>query len=126
MVNVKKWFINKREDIKLLLAILFLIGIIVFANISYKRLRTVTYIIPPGAGEKLADGQDTVELPDELILTGIQDTLVIENQDDVVHSFGPFVILPHTTLLKRFTTSGTYQGSCTFHPDQHVTLTVKR
>ena len=47
-----------------------------------------------------------------------------ENQDDVIHSFGPFVVGPNSTLTKRFDVPITYEGACTFHQEQQMRLVV--
>lgn len=90
-----------------------------------QQTRTLTFVIPSDTGRQIAAGQIAVNFPDEIVLTvGIQDTIVIENQDDVIHSFGPFVVGPHSTLTKRFEVPITYDGACTFHPEQHMRLVV--
>ena len=72
-----------------------------FMTVQREQLRTVTFTIPPGTKA----GQVTVEFPDEIILTvGVRDTIVIRNQDDNLHLFGPFAVAPHSTVTKRFNT----------------------
>ncbi len=110
---------------KLLLLIL-VVGIVGWMGLSYReKNRTVIYVIPPGTSQQLAAGGQAINIPSEIILTvGIRDTLIIENQDDVVHAFGPFTILPHTTLTKRFTTPRTYVNVCTLHPNQEMVVII--
>ena len=75
------------------------------------------------APEQLA-GQATVVIPAEIVMTlGVKDTLVIENQDNVVHSFGPYILSPESTFTHRFHTPLVYKAACTFHEDQ-VSLVV--
>jgi len=90
---------------------------------QYARAQTTTYVIPAGTSEQLAAGNEIIQFPTELTFT-VGDTLVIDNQDDVVHAFGPFTILPHTTLTKRFETARVYKNTCTLHQDRQMTLTV--
>ena len=93
-----------------------------FMAIQRQQLRTVTFTIPPGTKA----GQIAVEFPDEITLTiGVRDTIVIHNQDDDLHLFGPFVVAPHSTVTKRFNTPIVYQGACTFHQSQQMKLEVK-
>jgi hypothetical protein len=102
-----------------LLLLVVLSGLFIW---QYERMRRVIYVIPPGVGAGLA----RFEAPQEIILTlGWQDTLVIENQDDVVHTFGPFMIMPHTTFSKRFTHPVTYEGECTLHRSGQMKLVAK-
>ena len=92
------------------------------AMVQREQLRTVTFVIPAGT----AVGQTSVAFPDEIVLTvGIKDTIVIENQDDELHLFGPFVVAPHSIVTKRFKAPVVYQGACTFHQDQQMTLAVE-
>jgi hypothetical protein len=88
---------------------------------QYESWRAVTYVIPPGVGV----GQATVVIPAEIVLTvGIRDTLVIENQDNVIHVFGPFIVGPESTFSKRFRTPRLYEGACTFHPGQEMRVVI--
>ena len=103
------------------LALLLLAATGWFMAVQREQLRTVTFTIPPGTrAESVA-----VEFPDEIVLTvGVKDTIVIQNEDDDMHLFGPFVVAPHSTVTKRFTTPIEYQGACTFHPSQQMKLVV--
>ena len=86
---------------------------------AWQQARTVTYVIPPGADPTL------MNIPEEIVLTiGIKDTLVIENRDDKIHMFGPFVVGPHSTVVKRFKTPRVYDGVCTVHKDKYIKLVV--
>ena len=88
---------------------------------QWQAKRNVTFVIPAGDGQ----AQPAVNFPDEIVLTlGVRDTIIIENQDDVTHSFGPFVIGPNATLTKRFQTPVTYEGACTFHQNKQMRLIV--
>lgn len=92
-----------------------------FAAGQYESVRRVVYIIPPGVGS----GQVTFDMPDEIVLTlGVKDTIVIENQDDVIHTFGPFVVAPRTTLTHRFHHVMNYEGVCTFHRERQMKVVV--
>ncbi|MDM8532764.1 hypothetical protein QUF63_16505 [Anaerolineales bacterium HSG25] len=92
-----------------------------FVSVQYETARTLTYTIPAGTSA----GALEVEFPTEITMTlGVKDILVIDNQDDVLHSFGPFVIAANSTLRQRFSRPLTFEGTCTFHPDQAMTLVV--
>ena len=107
-------------------------ALLLFAALSWFALgqletaRTVTYVIPPGTKQSIETGRPGVEFPDEIVFTvGLKDTIIIENQDDVIHSFGPFVVAPNSTLSKRFDRPVVYEGACTFHQDEHMRIVVK-
>lgn len=110
---------------QILLAATGLLVLAMFAWLAFSQReasRRIVYVIPPGT----AAGQVTVDFPSEITLTlGYKDTLVIDNQDDAVHTFGPFVIAPRSKLTKRFTRALVYEGACTFHQEQQMRLVVK-
>lgn len=54
----------------------------------------------------------------------VGEVIRIENQDDRGHLVGPFFIGANETLTQRFSSEGTFQGSCTVHPSGQITLTV--
>lgn len=110
----------------MLLSTLLIVGLLGWlAMAHWTTVRTMTFVIPPGTGERLALKQEVTNIPSELVFTlGVKDILIVENQDNVVHSFGPFVILPHTTLRQRFKTARVYQNTCTLHQDQQMTLVI--
>lgn len=119
-------FIYKARYLKWLLLMLVVLGTAGWTAVSrWEQARTVTYVIPPGTSQRLAAGEEAVDFPNELVFTiGVRDTIVIENQDETVHTFGPFVILPHTTLTKRFDNVRIYESTCTFHQDEQMKLVV--
>lgn len=92
----------------------------------HQQARTVTYVIPAGTGRQIEAGQSVAVLPNKLVfIVGVQDTLVIENRDTVQHTLGPFVIPPQTTFSHRFRTPWLYDGQCSLHRGQSITLMVK-
>ncbi len=112
---------NKKVLLGVILAVGLVSLLVWFFATQYETMRRVVYIIPPG----VAAGQATLDVPDQIILTlGVKDTIVIENQDEVMHTFGPFVIAPQTTLTHRFHKVVNYQGACTFHQKRQMSLIV--
>lgn len=90
--------------------------------IQYEAYRTITYVIPAGTYAN----PDALELPNRIDLTvGLKDILIIDNQDEVMHSFGPFVVAPHSKLTQRFNSPLEFEGVCTFHAEQTMILSVK-
>ena len=123
MKNAQESFLGKPSYLKLFLVLLVLGGLSWFIVVQYQKIRTVTFVIPPGTAQQLANGEEVISFPNDLTFV-VGDTIVIDNQDDAVHTFGPFTILPHTTLTKRFNTAKVYQNSCTFHQGRQMTLVV--
>jgi plastocyanin len=62
-------------------------------------------------------------LPEQLTIAA-GDTVLIENQDDVVHSFGPFTVRPGESQKMTFSEPGSYFGACTAGPHETITITV--
>jgi hypothetical protein len=129
MITLKKIRANYKTLIPIILPSLVLLPLFMgagwFVLIGWEKARTATYVIPPGTNARLAQGEDVLDIPAEIKLTiGVKDTLVIKNQDNVVHTFGLFTILPQTTLTKRFTTPRIYQNVCTFHENREMKVVV--
>lgn len=129
MANFNKIRSNYKTLIPIILPSALLLPLVIiigwFVLIGRENTRTVTYVIPSGTNARLANGEDVLNIPEELVLTvGVKDTLVIENQDNVVHTFGLFTILPHTTLTKRFTSPRVYQNVCTFHENREMKVVI--
>ena len=129
MANFNKIRSNYKILIPIILPSVILIPLAIiigwFVLIGWEKTRTVTYVIPRGTNARLANGEDVLNIPEEVVLTvGVKDTLVIKNQDNVVHTFGLFTILPGTTLTKRFTSPRVYQNVCTFHENREMKVVV--
>lgn len=118
--------VNHEGIIHLTGGAILLVGVLSWLALGqFQTLRTVTYVIPPVTKQNIETGRPGAEFPDEIILTvGLKDTIVIENQDDVIHSFGPFVVAPHSKLRKRFDSPVVYEGACTFHQDEFMRVVV--
>lgn len=101
---------------------ILLLGVVYWiVSAQYQIYRTVTYTIPAGTEAN----QEVVDIPAVIELTvGVKDILIIDNQDDVLHTFGPFVVAPHTKFTQRFDQPMTFQGVCSVHPDTGLTLIV--
>ena len=107
---------------KKVIVLVALIGLS-YGIVACQSNQTVTFLIPPGTQERLDAGEEAVDFPSEITIN-VGDTIVIENQDTVVHAFGPFTVLPKTTLTKRFETAKVYENTCTFHQDKQMKLVV--
>ena len=108
----------------ILIMVLLLATLGWFVVVQSQEAKTITFVIPPGTAQQLETGNEIISFPNELAVT-VGDTIIIDNQDEAVHTFGPFTILPHTTLTKRFESARTYQNACTFHQDKSMTIAVE-
>jgi len=83
----------------------------------------LVYTIPPGAGSRLQRGETLNILPGVVRLTlGVQDVLVIENNDDVSHQVGPIILLPNQTYRIPFRRPVQYKYACTLHASGQLTI----
>lgn len=121
MIFLRKKCLGHKGLWPALLMALVLLGVAGwFLLARFEQARTVRYVIPTSAAQGAA-----VNFPREInFVIGVRDILVVENQDEVVHSFGPFVVLPHTTLVKRFNEVKVYQGGCSLHRNRQMKLVV--
>ena len=129
MLSLKTIRANYKTFIPIFLPSMIILPLVIivgwFVLVGWEKVRTVSYVIPYGTNARLANGEDVLSIPEEIVLTvGVRDTLVIENQDNVVHTFGLFTILPQTTLTKRFTSPRVYQNVCSFHENREMKVVV--
>ena len=82
-----------------------------------------TFEIPAGTADRIAAGEEVSIMPAVLDLE-VNDTIVIENQDDEVHLVGPFVVAAGETLTHEFDRPGRFQGACELHPEDTFTVVV--
>lgn len=110
--------------IALLAVVVAGVGFILFGDRGDERpgeLYTIT--VPQGTGARIDAGELVELMPADLRL-GINDTLVIDNQDVQTHLVGPFTVRPGETLNHKFTQAGVYTGVCSIHPSGEVKITV--
>jgi hypothetical protein len=80
--------------------------------------------VPPGSSTLIEAGENPLEIPPTWIFN-TEDTLRIENRDDVTHTLGDWTVSPQTveTFELLATSSGTFPS--TLHPSGTVTLDVQ-
>jgi plastocyanin len=81
------------------------------------------YVVPAGAGRRLDRGERLTILPDELDAK-VGQVIRIVNQDDRGHTVGPFFVAAASTLVQRFSSPGTFTGTCSVHPGGTFVLKV--
>src|SRR5215467_7717932 len=86
----------------------------------------LVYVIPAGAGAKLQRGETLNILPPVVRLTlGVQDVLVIDNNDQVAHQVGPIILQPNQTYRIPFHRPVKYQYACTLHASGQLTIVAE-
>jgi hypothetical protein len=89
--------------------------------------RERVYVIPKGTGARQAAGQSVSPIPSHIHLwIGIQDVLVLRNEDDVPQAFGPIQLRPGQTYRVPFQVPATFDFACSVHDDGQVSIVVER
>jgi hypothetical protein len=84
------------------------------------------YVVPPGTAGKLVRGEHLEIVPAEIRLTlGVEDVLVIRNEDDTQHQVGPIILLPQQTYRIPFRRPFRYQYACTLHRSGQLAIIVE-
>lgn len=82
-------------------------------------------VIPQGTRELMLAGQAPDVIPSEVHLNvNGQNTLVIQNDDIVDHTIGPYMVHAGETLRQTFTRPATYQGKCSANVRATVNIIV--
>lgn len=83
-----------------------------------------TIVIPEGANDLIAQGQNPLEIDSTWSFLA-DDTLVLDNQDDVTHVLGTWTVPANT--IRRFELQPAYGGFfvCSLHPSGAITLDIK-
>lgn len=85
---------------------------------------TRTIVIADGSSDLIARGENPLEIPPTWSFLA-DDTLVLDNRDDVPHTLGAWYVPPNT--VRRFDLQPAYGGFfvCTLHPDGAITLDIQ-
>jgi hypothetical protein len=84
------------------------------------------YTIPNGTWARRTAGEKLDILPAEIHLTiGVKDILVLRNEDDVPHLFGPVLIMPGQRFQLPFRRASTYQFACSLHVNGQLDVIVE-
>lgn len=82
--------------------------------------------IPRGTSARRMAGEDLDILPQTIRLTlGLDDILVLRNNDSVPHIFGPTLIMPGQSFRLPFVQASTYSFLCTAHASGQLNIIVK-
>lgn len=88
--------------------------------------REVVFEIPKGTWARRMAGNKIEILPSTIRLTlGLEDVLVLKNQDDVPQIFGPTLMMPGQSFSLPFAVASEYQFACTAHASGQMTILVE-
>lgn len=87
--------------------------------------RAVEYVIPKGTAARQARGEVVNVLPPRMRFTlGVQDVLVIRNEDDRPVSFGPAVLEAGQTYRVPLRVPIEFDLACSVHPSGTISIQV--
>src|SRR5581483_1232497 len=93
---------------------------------SREATRQLVYVVPAGTTAKLGAGQAVNVLPNTVELQiGVQDTLVIRNQDVFPIDVGGVRINTGQSYIQQFTVPGTFDLVCSVHTSDKMRVIVK-
>lgn len=85
---------------------------------------TYTYVIPAGTATKMKNNQYVADILPEFVQLSVGDSIVVENQDDATHTFGPITVRANETSSVDFINPGIYFGLCTVGTHESITIQV--
>src|SRR5690349_852235 len=101
------------------------IGWAAFAPLPARASREQPFIIPEGTWQRRMSGDLVDILPQQIRLTlGINDVLLLKNQDTVPQTFGPALLMPGQSFRLPFEVASDYQFACTAHSSGQMTIIV--
>ena len=81
--------------------------------------------IPTGTWARRMAGEPATPFPERIqLVLGVNDVLVLRNQDDVPHQFGPALMMPGQSFRLPFTTASEFQFACTAHASGQMVIVV--
>ena len=87
--------------------------------------RDALFAIPKGTWARRMAGNKVEILPDRIDLTlGLDDILLLRNDDEVPQQFGPVVIMPGQSFRLPFEVASTYSFACSAHASGQMQIVV--
>lgn len=87
--------------------------------------RDELFEIPRGTYARRMAGDKIEILPDTIHLTlGLNDQLLLRNNDDVPQQFGPVLIMPGQSFRLPFEVASTYSFACSAHASGQMSIVV--
>ena len=88
--------------------------------------REELFAIPEGTWARRMSGDPVDILPAKIRLTlGLNDVLLLKNQDSVPQTFGPTLLMPGQSFRLPFEVASDYQFACSAHSSGQMTIIVE-
>lgn len=109
----------------LAIGLLAVISWTALAPLPTRANREQLFVIPEGTWQRRMSGDLVDILPQHIRLTlGINDVLLLKNQDTVPQTFGPALLMPGQSFRLPFEVASDYQFACTAHASGQMTIIV--
>lgn len=113
-------------------AIAVALALLLFGGVAWAALAPIRdvshdalFTIPRGTYAQRMAGQKVDIFPQTIRLTlGLNDVLVLQNDDIVPHIFGPALIMPGQRFRLPFVQASTYSFECSAHPNGGLNVIV--
>jgi len=113
---------------------LSVISILAFACIALLRgneLRQISrervIVITEGTAARIESGtQDSLFTHEIEMVLGVQDILVIRNEDIQWHTVGPYGIAPGATIVQQYIQPDVITQACTINPAGSITIVIRK
>jgi hypothetical protein len=104
---------------------LVLAGVLIVRLVSPEEAsgEVVTYLVPAGTADKVAQGEKIEIMPREVRLD-VGDSLVIRNDDDQTALVGPYVVKAGSTLTQKFQRPQYLVGECSISGSGEIKIIV--
>lgn len=104
---------------------LVIAGVLVARLVSSEEAsgQVVTYVVPAGTAERVAQGEKIEIMPREVRLD-VGDSLVIRNDDDTTALVGPYVVKSGATLTQKFQRPQYLVGECSISGSGEIKIIV--
>ncbi len=79
--------------------------------------------IPAGTANRIAQGEGDPSVPQSMTFV-VGDTLLVKNEDAVVHQLGPLVIPSGAQASMKLDSEQSYLATCSFQPSKYLGLDV--
>ena len=125
----------RHKQIAVRIAIVLLVSIVLVAAInegafillkesSDRAPETAELIIPAGTSERVAAGEETPSIPDEMVFV-VGDTLLVVNQDSVDHQLGPIWVPAGSNGSIVLEQAEKFAYRCSFQSSRYLGLDVR-
>lgn len=87
--------------------------------------RDEIHAIPPGTWARRMAGKPETIFPERIhLVLGVNDVLILRNQDEVPHQFGPALMMPGQSFRLPFSTPSEFQFACSAHASGQMVIVV--